>query len=73
LIAVATAPDVDSTHDVVVIDQVDDAVVNDIVLVGLQDGVVICSDVEKSWLKTGIPFRENLFFYPSGNPEGPKR
>ena len=72
MIAVATAPDVDGAHDVVVVDQIDDAVVNDIVLVGLQDRVVVGSDVEKSWLKTSIPFPENLFFYPSRKAEGPK-
>lgn len=51
LVAASTAPDVDSTHDVVVVDKIDDAVVDDIVLMSLQDRVVAAPDVEKSWLK----------------------
>src|SRR5438309_9189320 len=54
LVASPATPDVDGTHDVIVVDEVDDAVVDDIVLVSLQDGGVVASDVEKSWLKTAL-------------------
>jgi len=73
LVAAPTAPDVDGAHDVIVVDEVDDSVVNDIVLVSLQDGGAVASDVEKSWLKTNILSRENLFFYPYRNAHGPER
>ncbi len=72
LVAAPATPDVDSAHDVTVVDEVDDAVVDDIVLVSLQDVVVVASDVEKSWLKTNILSRENLFFYPYRNADGPE-
>src|SRR6266704_2876716 len=51
LVAAPATPDVDSTHDIIVVDEVDDAIVNDIVLMSLQDRAVVTSDVEKSWLK----------------------
>jgi len=41
--------------------------------VGLQDTVVAGSDVEKSWLKTSIPFQEKSLFLPIQKPEGLKR
>ncbi len=72
LVAAPATPDVDSAHDVTVVDEVDDAVVDDIVLVSLQDVVVVASDVEKSWLKMNMLCRENLFFYLYRNADDPK-